>query len=571
MKYKLISDYQYNPFDAQFFKKLIFKNRNVEPTKSFLAPTENNLHHWGLLDNIEEGVSLLSKHLNNNIFLIVDSDVDGYTSAAIFYNFLYEKTKGNININWMVHEERQHGIILESIPKDTDLLVVIDAGSNQYEEHEVLFNRGVDILIIDHHEASHYSKHAVVINNQLSDRYPNKNLSGVGMAYKFCCALTADIGTTIVDKYLDLVALGLIADMMDVTELENRYIIHHGLKNINNSFFKALIDKQRYSLGSQSINTIGVMFYIAPLINSLTRVGTKEEKELMFTAFIDGDKQVSCTKKGASSNSIETISEQAVRVCSNAKARQKRIADNLQLEIEQMLEDGDLLNKPLILITLKEKQNRNILGLVANQMAHKYKKPVLVLIPDKEESYSGSGRNYNLSEIESLKDILNKTELFEFAEGHQSAFGAKIKEKNIKEFLDYCSKNLPTTETMEVYPVDLIFTGNEISPIFIQQIGKLRPLWGKGFDEPSIVIEDIGVLPEDITVMGKGQNHIKFHKNGVDFVIFNVDVNEIKKSNLPLSFDIVGRCGINIWRDRISYQIIAQDYSVKQNESSFGF
>ena len=74
-----------------------------------------------------------------------------------------------------------------------------------------------------------------------------------------------------------------------------------------------------------------------------------------------------------------------------------------------------------------------------------------------------------------------------------------------------------------------------------------------------------------VIVMGKYKNHIKFHKNGVDFVIFNANVDEIISNDSPISFDIIGRCGINIWRDRISYQIIAQNYTMKKNEHSFGF
>ncbi|MFA6711204.1 MAG: DHH family phosphoesterase [Candidatus Caldatribacteriota bacterium] len=571
MKYELISEYTYNPFNPTFFRDLIFKNRNTKLTRNFLAPTEDNLNHWGLLDNIEEGVLLLTEHINrnSNIFLIVDSDVDGYTSSAIFYNFIKEKSP-QVNIKWMVHEGKQHGIILDRIPNDTELLVVIDAGSNQYKEHKILAEKGIDILIIDHHEAKEYSEHAVVINNQLSKNYPNKQLSGAGMAYKFCCALTANIGSTIADKYLDLAAVGIIADTMDVRELENRYIIHNGLKNINNPFLKALISKQSYSIGSSGINTVAIMFYIAPLINSLTRVGTMEEKELMFKAFINGDEKVSSTKKGAS-NETETIAEQAARVCSNAKSRQKRVVDILQQEIEEIIVEENLSSKPIMLITLTEVSNRNIVGLAANQLAHKYKKPVLILVSDEEESYTGSGRNYNLSEIENLKDLLNSTELFEFAEGHQSAFGAKIKEDNIDKFLDYCNKNFEETDFIDLYRVDFEFKSSEITPDIIKQISNLRPLWGKGFDEPFIVVKDIKVFPEDIKFMGQNKTHVKFSSNGIDYVIFNADSNRIKQYQSPLSIDVIGRCDINIWRDRVTYQLIVSDYNIKEEKSSFGF
>lgn len=567
MKYRLISDYKYNPYDPNFFQKLIFKNRNVKLTREFLAPTKDNLNDWQLLDNIEEGIALLNKHLHNNIFLIVDSDVDGYTSAAIFYNFLQEKENNKLNIKWMVHEGKQHGIIPELVPDDTDLLVVIDAGSNQYGAHKELSEKGIDILVIDHHEAPKYSEYAVVINNQLSSNYPNKQLSGAGLAYQFCRVLAKET----VDKYLDLAALGIIADMRDVRDLEHRYIIHYGLKNIKNPFFKALIEQQKYSLGSQSINSIGVMFYIAPLINALIRVGTMQEKELMFKAFIEGEKVIPSTKKGAKENETETIAQQAARICANAKPRQKKIVDALQEKIESMLTEDDLINKPIIFITLQEIENRNIVGLVANQLAHKYKKPALVLIADEQETYTGSGRNYNLGEIENFKDILNETKFFEFAEGHQSAFGAKIKTENINTFLNYCDESFTAIDSVDTYDVDLILDVKDMSSSIVQQIAKLRSLWGKEFEEPYIVVKNITVLPEDINIMGKNQNHIKFRKNNVDFVIFNFDTHDIINSKSPFVFDILGRCDINVWRDRVTYQIIAVDYDIKQSEHNFGF
>ena len=92
----------------------------------------------------------------------------------------------NNHIKYRVHDSKQHGIILETIPENIKLVIIPDAGSNQYEEHKILRDKGIDILVIDHHEAEYESTDACVINNQLCD-YPTKSLSGVGMVYKLCC------------------------------------------------------------------------------------------------------------------------------------------------------------------------------------------------------------------------------------------------------------------------------------------------------------------------------------------------------------------------------------------------
>ncbi len=568
MEYKLISSYDFNPFKPDFFKQIIFDNREVESIKDFLNPKEHLLNDWRLLDNIEDGAVLVQKHINNNIFLIVDSDADGYTSSAIFYNYL--NSIGNPNIKWMVHTGKQHGIILNKVPDDTDLLVVIDAGSNQYEEHKVLKQRGIDVLVIDHHEAPYYSSDAIMINNQLSENYPNKQLSGAGVAYKFCCAMDEilNVGEDKAQNFLDLAALGIISDSMDIRNLENRYIIHHGLKNINNSFFKELVKKQQYSLGDQ-LTTIGAMFYISPLINALIRVGEMWEKEMMFEAFIDGQRTIQSTKRGATKET-ETIATQAARLADNAKSRQKKLTNEIQEEIESSM-SNDLVDNPIIVLNIPSVENRNIVGLVANQIAHKYKKPTLLLSAIDGGVLAGSGRNYNLSKIENFKDILNDTNLFEFAEGHQSAFGTAIKEDNVDEFIEYCHENFDLEDSEEIYYVDFELEADEMSSSVAKQIAKFKPLWGKGFEEPYLAIKNIKVLPSDIKYMGSKKNHIKFKYNDIDYIKFFVNIDDFKELNNPVSIDVIGKCSANVWQQKISYQIIIDKYVIKEMDSGFGF
>ena len=287
-----------------------------------------------LLDNMEEGINLLVKHLNagSKIYLPIDPDVDGYTSAALFYNYL---TDNNLNANIIYHvpDGKEHGLstIMDWFDQSTDgaLVVCLDSSSNDYEQHTELKNRGYDILVIDHHEAEHYSKDAIVINNQLSKDYPNKDLSGVGVVYKFFETFevmgTFSI-THSIKEYRDLAALGMISDVMKMYSLENRFICQYGLSHIHNKFFQELITKQSFSLGSGPLTQIGVAFYITPLINALIRVGNELEKTRLFEAFITPDVSVPSTKRGEKGKE-ETICTQSARNCTNAKSRQTRERD----------------------------------------------------------------------------------------------------------------------------------------------------------------------------------------------------------------------------------------------------
>ena len=98
------------------------------------------------------------------------------------------------------------------------------------------------MLVIDHHEADIISENACIINNQLCD-YPTKSLSGVGMVYKFCSYIDSLLDVDYADQFLDLVALGMVADMMDLRDYETKHLITRGLENIRNPYFKGMIDK----------------------------------------------------------------------------------------------------------------------------------------------------------------------------------------------------------------------------------------------------------------------------------------------------------------------------------------
>ena len=125
-----------------------------------------------LLDNIEKGCNCLKKHIDNQneIYLIVDPDADGYTSSALFYNYLTEVLDYSPDkIIYHIPEGKEHGLstIMEWFSDNgTDKLIILpDSSSNDYDEHKELKERGYDIIILDHHEAPHYSENAITINN----------------------------------------------------------------------------------------------------------------------------------------------------------------------------------------------------------------------------------------------------------------------------------------------------------------------------------------------------------------------------------------------------------------------
>ena len=326
MKYKLRNNYTTNP---ELALSDILKDRGVTDIEKFLQPSFSCELNPYDLDNIEAAAELLLKHLreNNDILFIVDADADGFTSSSILW--LYCKSIfPNANLNFKVHEHKQHGLsdmidLIEDNPI-YNLVICPDSASYDVNEHQRLADLGIDCLVLDHHEQLYddngnpvisTAPNTIIINNQLSKKYNNKSLCGAGVVYKFCEVLDDILGVELSHNYLDLVALGEIADVMDRTNTETNYLMLEGLAYINNKGFQTLLAAQSYSLKEKAtfpwegLTPIDIAFYIAPLINAITRVGSLQEKEAMFYCFIEPDKPLQSTKRGAKLGETETAAE----------------------------------------------------------------------------------------------------------------------------------------------------------------------------------------------------------------------------------------------------------------------
>ena len=394
-----------------------------EQIERYLNPNESYLHNPLLLKNIDSGVSLLKYHLDNGskISLTVDSDQDGVTSAAIFYNYV-KKINPEINIEWYMHEGKQHGVEIPKVPSDAKLIVIPDAGSNQYDEHEQLKSLGYDILVIDHHICDHESQDALVVNNQLGD-YPNKDLSGAGVVYKFIKYYDQKYRYDFADDFLDLTAVGIIGDVMNLTDLETRYILKEGLSHIKNFGLSHFLLKQSFSVSSVTNPTpTDISFYITPLVNAIIRVGTMSEKETLFKAFISGPNDTEpSTKRGAKPGDLEVIADKAARIATNAKNHQNKAKDESVEMIKMKIEKEELNDNKVLLIALDEMEakyvNPNLTGLIAMKLCQEYQKPTILVRECDDGIYKGSLRVNSFSPLTNFKDFCEESRLVEYAQG----------------------------------------------------------------------------------------------------------------------------------------------------------
>lgn len=505
------------------------------------------------------------------IFIQVDSDCDGYKSAAFLMNYIHEAFPSAIHrIQYAFHSGKIHGINPAVIPAGTTLVIAPDSSSNDYDIHQILADKGIDVLVIDHHQADKVSEYACVVNNQLCD-YPNKTLSGVGVVYKVCQRMDELLNTTCATEFLDLVAVGLVGDMMDIRNMETRYLIQEGMKKIRNPFIKGMVEKNSYQLKG-NLTPIGIAFYIVPYINAVTRVGTQEEKQVLFESMLEWKayELVPSTKRGCKGQQ-ETRLEQALRTCTNVKSRQTRTRDANIQDIETIIEEEGLLENKLLLIKLQDVTvDRSIVGLMANELMSKYKRPVAIFSKtnhDGKVAWEGSARGYEKSKMNDFRQLVRNSELAFLAEGHPNAFGIGIYDENFDAFVAWSNEKLKDIEFSPSYKVDFIYSPSTIDPKTILALGDMKHLWGQNIDEPLIAVEHIAVTKNMISLMSRDKNPtLKIQlPNGVTCIKFKSSEEELDSlysESGCVTINLVGKTEVNRYFNSVTPQIIIQDYEI---------
>lgn len=541
----------------------IFENRNIPLSNRdlFFAPSSQHIKPSSIYTNMEEGCSLLMKHIRqeNLILFVVDADADGYCSAAMGINYLRLELCYK-NITYIMHEQKKHGLtksVMEYIKILKPALVVLpDAGSNEYSQHKELKDMGVDVLIIDHHECEKYSDDAIVINNQLvSDG--NKTLSGGGMMLKFLEYLDNVLCIKASTKYRDLAALSLVADGMWMTELETRYYVLEGIRHIQNPFLKTLITKEIENPYKY------LAFQVSPLINATIRVGTMKDKRDLFECMLHLEREESLQVRGQGEIKLQ-LGEYVIKKSERLRAKQTR-------EINKILNSEDTViieeDYPFVILIHTNEEAQSLSGLIASKIADIYKKPALTL-REKEQNgklvYTGSARS--IKGVNDFKSYLQKTEKFDKCEGHQGAFGVHIYADKLQELLaEYIGKDIPSSVK---YEVDKEYIDEPLSVLDIMTVDSMKPYWSKGFEEPKFFIKLSNVRSTDINLIGANKNTIKISHDGISYVKFKCDENEIKEllQEGLKTVEVIGSFNINYWNGRQFPQVIVEDFKITSNK-----
>ena len=574
MKYRLYDNSNNNTCENIVYN--VLKNRNVRDCNRYLNLSERDEIPYTNLENIHEAVNLFMYHFNNKskISVLVDEDIDGFCSAAMMYSYI-KKLDSDYPVTYIIHNRaKAHGLSDDIvIPEDISLLIIPDAGTNDVNECKKLKKQGIDLLILDHHQKEVDNPYAVIVNNQMSKQYENKDLCGAGIVYKFLRALDDETWNEYAYQFLDLCAFANISDVMDMRSYETRYLTDLGLKNINNKLLKALIDAQEYSTNG-IISIHNVQWYLTPIGNALIRIGSYEEKELLFKAFIEQDEFFEYKKRATKNTPAQTIQEsiydRAARFCKNAKSRQDKMRNKGFDDIVALAESKGN-NDKVVMVDITDNLHEGLTGVVAIKVAEHFNKPTILLKKhtnkDGKQVYGGSARNIDYSPITDFKTVVNSTNIM-LGQGHDNAFGIvdlPLEEK--ENALNALNDILKDTEYDSTYLVDYILDIDEVDIDLITQLSVFDTLICQGIEEPMIAVENIRLSRNEFEIFGKNEDTISFIYNNIKYVQFKCKegnqlydfIQNAWDENDAIEFNIVGKPCINEYQGIKTPQIIIED------------
>lgn len=540
------------------------------------------INGWKLIDNCNKQKKMA--------MVVVDCDVDGWTSSALIINFLKEEYP-DLEIDFILHEGKQHGLndVVDDIMdiEEIGLVICPDSATNDIESIEKLHNIGMEVLILDHHISDvPMSPYAITINSQYD--YPNPFLSGVGVTYQFCRYKNTELANT----FLDLVAIGEMGDMMDIRNLEVKELMFLGFKeeNLHNPLIVGLKDKAAFALSKPdyapswknglAMTPMGAAFFIIPLLNALSRSGTIEEKFLVFSAMLvpNAFKEIPSNKRGHKPGEMEKVLDQALRTCTNVKNRQTR-AEEAGMELLTRQAEKMLDNKVLVFCLEPGEIQSTIAGLVANKLQAKYQRPVCITFKNKVEKkilwieedeksisledngegeiYQGSMRGYTATGIDDFKSVAETSKECLWCRGHENAAGICLSDPGA--FVDDMNETLKDISTEIVYYVDYIWDTDKIDGQKIIDLANCNDYLGTGFPRPLVYIKDCEIdsylLMKDI--------HLKINlPDGVSAIIWDADINLRKRleEGEKIKINFIAKCNINSWNGVEYPQLIVEAF-----------
>lgn len=541
----------------------LIRNRDVvgeEKIKEYLLGTIDTIPSPWLMKDMKKAVDILEKKIQQQakIRIIGDYDIDGVTSTYILLKGL---TRIGANVDTYIPDRVADGYgihehLIDRAESDKiDTIVTCDNGIAACAEIQMAKEKGMTVIVTDHHDIPYREENgerrvilppadAILNPKQYDCLYPNKNLCGAVVAFKYITALYErfDIQKKELEDYYELVAIATVGDVMDL-QGENRILVKEGLRRLPNTKNKGLQELIcANNLEDSKITAYHIGFVLGPCINASGRLDTAARSLALLNA---------------------PTKEEAAKLAGDLTAlnqSRKALTEKGKEEAIQLIETTELKNDRVLVVYLPE-CHESLAGIIAGRLREKYHKPAFVLTRG-EKCAKGSGRSI---ESYSMYDELVKcADLMVQFGGHPMAAGLSIEEENIEKFREQLNQNCTLTEE-DLRPkivIDVAMPISYITKELVEQISLLEP-FGKGNVKPIFAQKGLRVL--DSNIIGKNKNVVKLKLldpqgaiiEGIYFGEADDFMNFIREKD---SISVTYYPEINRFRGRESLQIIIQNY-----------
>ncbi|MCP4482153.1 MAG: single-stranded-DNA-specific exonuclease RecJ [bacterium] len=520
--------------------------------KRFLKPKISDLTNPFTINDMQKAVKRIKHAIKNNekILIYGDKDVDGQTSISLLKNFLEDL--GVVADHYMPVGEGYgvHKLILAKLLEDEITLVItVDCGITAVDEINYLGENGIDIILTDHHEPLSILPEAYAIVNPKLSGGVLKSLAGVGVVFYLCWALLMSFAeyaermesldfaeilkadyaiSNFFKKYLTFAALGTISDIMPLLE-DNRFLVRYGLHNVLNSKIVTMDAwLKKLKCEPAKLNATFVSWNLTPVINSAGRM-ERPDLGVNFLCSKDSESGMKILKE------IQTLNNTRRKI-------QKRDVKTVETMIGNKSEN--------IIFVADRSINKNVTGIVANNIMKKYGKPTFVVAKGEAES-SGSARAPKGYDMVSWFEL--SSSLLERFGGHKLAGGFTIKNENIEGFRDQLFKiaENKTIKIVDKVEIDLELDARKLTTHFLKEIFMLEP-FGQANSIPKLLIKNCEFV--ELNYLGADKKHLKGKIKVGDGLVELIGwsmASEVEKIRAMIHTDIIASVDKNYFNGQV--------------------
>ena len=516
---------------------------SLDKSKFFFRPELDSLHDPFLLKDMDKAIVRINNASSEKIMILGDYDVDGTTSTSMLYTYFSHR---NYNLIYYIPDRYKegYGVSLESIDYAKDnkisLIITVDCGIKAVNQVEYANSNGIDVIICDHHlPDTKVPKAYAVLNPKQSDcTYPFKDLCGCGIAYKLITAHNLKSENKLnIRSLLDFVALATVSDMMPLID-ENRVMVFHGLKEINNNPRLGL--RNFLKSNNNKVDESKISFNIGPRINA---AGRMKNGKIIVDLLVEEDPN----KAMSLSNEVEFLNLKR-------RATEKDVFENIVEKIDYSKYSN---------IIYGQNWSTGVLGIVASRIIEKSYKPTIIITDFDQKLLTGSVRSVSGFDV---YDTLVKCEkyLHQFG-GHKFAAGLKIEKSKLNLFSEHFEKTVKEAvngnmfERKHKYDLEVSFSDLTIENVKI--ISRMSP-FGLENKTPVFRSDDCKII-DDLKFVGKESQIVKSSvmdssNTKLPFISFS---KKDELVNLKSSFNILFTTSINSYSGKEQVEIIIKEIS----------